>query len=73
MTTLAGSPLDENVKPSWFSNSHGTIFEGSGRGVCVSYTLCATLGPGSLTESSRGDRNVKAMATAPRPMPNEPI
>jgi hypothetical protein len=33
----------------------------------------ARLGLGNGTASSRGGRKVKAMATAPRPMPNEPM
>jgi dienelactone hydrolase len=34
---------------------------------------CARLGAGSTTGSRRGGRNVNAIATAPRPMPNEPM
>jgi len=34
-------------------------------------TQWATLGVGSATGSERGERNVKAMATAPRPIPLE--
>jgi hypothetical protein len=34
---------------------------------------CWRLGVGSASERARGGRNVKAMATAPRPMANEPI
>jgi hypothetical protein len=39
----------------------------------LSYALCATLALGSASKSSRGGRKVRAMATAPRPMPKEPI
>jgi hypothetical protein len=38
-----------------------------------SYARCGTVGLGGTTETSRGGRKVRAMATAPRPMPNEPI
>jgi hypothetical protein len=34
---------------------------------------CARLGAGSAAGSRRGGRNVNAIATAPRPMPNEPM
>ena len=34
-------------------------------------TQWATLGVGSATGSERGGRNVNAMATAPRPIPDE--
>jgi hypothetical protein len=39
----------------------------------ASYALWVRRGPGRATERSRGGRKVKAMATAPRPIPNEPI
>jgi hypothetical protein len=38
-----------------------------------SYALCGTLELGSVAESRRGGRKVKAIATAPSPIPNEPI
>jgi N-ethylmaleimide reductase len=38
-----------------------------------SYALCVTLAPGSPTENSHGGWKVSAIATAPRPMPNEPM
>jgi hypothetical protein len=49
----------DTIAPRRF-NSHGT-----------SYALCVTLGLGNLSEISLGGRKVKAIATAPRPMPNE--
>ena len=39
----------------------------------MTYALCVTLGLGIAAERSRGGRKVKAIATAPRPIPNEPI
>ena len=38
-----------------------------------SYARCGTVELVSEAESSRGGRKVKAIATAPRPMPNDPI
>ena len=64
------SPWAFGTTQSW------SIWTMNGAGYCLgalSPTQWATPGAGSRTGSRRGGRNVDAMATAPRPIPNEPM
>ena len=65
--------MDDNVEALEVQYSLRRGIDGNGRGVRGSYALYVTLGLGSASETSQGGRNVRAIATAPGPMPNEPI
>ena len=72
-TTLVVQGMDEKVEALVAQHQPRHDLDGSSRGVRAGCALCVALAPGSASESSRGGRNVRAIATAPRPMPKEPI
>ena len=70
---LVESPAETTKKPSAASMPMPTPSPSSSPDSYSNTPPYARLGLGSGTASSRGGRKVKAMATAPRPMPNEPM